>query len=387
VYPVTAATVIETRELWDELRTAVENLPVRVVLELSAIDGQEEFFEKLGSISPDILFLEVGKRNRDELEGIIRKARSLHAGPSVIALHLSADPGAILECMRAGAVEYLYPPFGAALEQALERISAERNRQSQTAARVGGKVLGFLSAKGGCGATTIACHVAAGLPRVKPNTRVLLADLDFDSGLIAFLLKSQSPYTVLDAARNVHRLDANYWRALVSNGVPGLEVITAPAPPVTQPPPGDAIRFVLNFSRGNYDYTLVDLGRNLSLSTLSALEQVDELFLITTLDVPALHQAKVLIEKLVQSGYGKQRIRLLLNRAPERFDVSVEELETMLGASVFATIPCHDATLNDSYTEGKLVDAATGLGQHFNRLAMRIAGVEPARKKKFSLFG
>ena len=42
--------------------------------------------------------------------------------------------------------------------------------------------------------------------------------------------------------------------------------------------------------------------------------------------------------------------------------------------------------LNESYSEGKLLSRGSGLGKHFTRLAMTIAGVSDP-KKKFSMFG
>jgi pilus assembly protein CpaE len=385
VYPVTVATVLETKELWDELHACVQDLPVRFLLELSDTGDQAAFLEKLSRVSPDVVFLDVGKLKANAAETI----RAIKAGigsPAVIALNMEAEPTAILDSMRAGAAEFLYPPFGEQLRGALERISAERSKVIHSARR-GGKVVGFLSAKGGCGATTIACHTAVDLPGLKPNTKVLLADLDFDSGLIGFLLKTKSTYSVLDAARNTQRLDANYWNALVSNGIPGVEIITAPPPPLQQLPRADALRFVLNFSRANYDWIVVDLGRNLSLTTMSTLEQIDELFIVTTLEVPALHQTKLVVQKLLESGYQRKQIHLLLNRTPDRFDVTIQELEAMLDASVYSVIPNLYVALNDSYSEGKLVGRDTELGRHFDKLAMKIAGVEPPKKKKFSLFG
>ena len=70
---------------------------------------------------------------------------------------------------------------------------------------------------------------------------------------------------------------------------------------------------------------------------MAALEEIDEACLVTTLEVPALHQSKQIIQTLLDSGYGKNRIRLILNRAPKRLDITPGELEKMLGAPDF----CH----------------------------------------------
>ena len=41
---------------------------------------------------------------------------------------------------------------------------------------------------------------------------------------------------------------------------------------------------------------------------MAALEEIDEACLVTTLEVPALHQSKQIIQTLIDSGYGKNRI-------------------------------------------------------------------------------
>ena len=90
-----------------------------------------------------------------------------------------------------------------------------------------GKIYGFLSAKGGCGATTFACHVAtaAASQMQKP---VLLADLDFEAGLLRFILKAKPKYSMRDAIDNMHRMDSSYWNALVVRQANHLEFISAP---------------------------------------------------------------------------------------------------------------------------------------------------------------
>jgi len=318
------------------------------------------------------------------LDQVIRGIRATAAAPLVLTLNSSAGTDVILNAMRAGAAEYLYPPFDLPLRAALERIGNERRSATQSGRR-GGHTIGFMSSKGGCGATTIACHTAVELPS-QCKGKVLLADLDFDAGMVGFLLKAKSQYSISDAARNTQRLDESYWKALVSNGISGLEIITAPAPSSRQALKPEHLRFVLSFVRTQYDWIVLDLGRSLSASSTSALDEVDDLFLVTTMEVPALHQTKLIVQKLLDSGYGKNRLHLLLNRAPKRFDVTLTELESMLGAPVYTSIPSDYMPLNESYSEGKLLGRGTSLGKHFTRLAMSIVGVNDP-KKKFSVFG
>ena len=58
---------------------------------------------------------------------------------------------------------------------------------------------------------------------------VLLADLDLTGGNVRFLMRSKTPMSILDAMGSTQGLDVATWNRMVSNGHPGLEVISAPA--------------------------------------------------------------------------------------------------------------------------------------------------------------
>jgi pilus assembly protein CpaE len=383
VYPLSVGLIIGTKAIWDELQATVADLPVRVVLEQNDIPDWAPFLEKVERLRPDLLLVDITALHAS-LEDLVQRVRATSAAPAIFVLQESMDPELILKALRLGVSEYLHPPFADPLRAALERVSAER-RRGDGSTKPGGRVLGMLSAKGGCGATTIACHTATALA-ARTARKVLLADFDLEAGLIGFLMKAKSPYTVMDALRNVHRLDGNYWNALISNGIPNVEILTSPAPPADHVVTADQIRYVGRFARMQYDWIITDLGRGLTPFSLRVIEEVDELFLVTMLEVPALHQAKQLIQRLTDSGYRSHRIRLLLNRTPKRSDITLDEVQTMLGISVYATIGDDPASLQECYTDGKLAPIGSPIGRHCEDLAIKIAGIEPKQKKKFSFF-
>jgi pilus assembly protein CpaE len=308
----------------------------------------------------------------------------------IVALNTTADAEAILSSLRAGINEYLFPPLHETLRKALEKRSAERSRRREGGGKAGGKSFAFFSAKGGCGATTVVCHVAAELGR--QNQKVLLADLDLEAGLVSFITKTKSVYSIQDAVNNLHRLDISYWKALVSNGIPGVEIVSAPlALASKQVPRDEQVRQVLAFARPHYDWTLVDLGRSLGHLAMAALEEIDEACLVTTLEVPALHQSKQIIQTLIDSGYGKNRVRLILNRSPKRLEITPGELEKMLGVPIFFMIPNDYPELYETYAEGRMLNRSSELGKHMSRLASKLSNLDgdnrPAAKKRFGLFG
>jgi len=342
------------------------------------------FLDRIERVRPDVILLDV-TRLREPLEEVVRKIRSTSAQPAVFALHTTAEPAAILDALRAGASEYLYPPLHDGLKAALERLGQTRER-SREARQQTGKTLAFVSAKGGCGATTLACHIATELPRLV-RAKVLLADLDMQAGLIGFLAKTKSPYSIADAVSNLQRLDQSFWHSLISNGIPDLEILTAPTAPGAKEVHAPQLKQVLAFARTQYPWTVLDLGRNMNGTTLSMLDMLDETYLVTTHEVPALHQAKQMIRYLIDSGYPQANIRLILNRIPKRLDVTLDEMEQMLGLPIFATLANDYQALQDAYVEGRLVDANSHLGKSFARLAAKISGTTDDKKKKFTLFG
>jgi pilus assembly protein CpaE len=386
MYPLTIGLAIENRELSEQAHACLAGLPFRIIVEHQDIGDLSAFLERLERMRPDVVLVDISGW-KEPLEGLISSIRAAAGDPMLIALNTSTDPEAILSSLRAGINEYLYPPLQDPLRRALEKRSAERSRRRETGGISGGKSLAFFSAKGGCGATTLVCHVAAELGRL--NQKVLLTDLDLDAGMVGFITKTKSVYSVLDAVSNLHRLDVHYWKALVSNGIPGVEIISsAPALASKQQPKDEQIRHVLAFARPQYDWMLVDLGRSLSRIAMAALEEIDEACLVTTLEVPALHQSKQIVQTLLDSGFGKNRIRLILNRSPKRLEIGPGDLEKMLGVPIFCMIPNDYPELYETYAEGRMLSRNSELGKSMGRLAAKLANLEEekAPKKRFGLF-
>jgi pilus assembly protein CpaE len=385
MYSLTLGLAIESKQLWDEIQSCLPNLPLRPVIEHQDMSSMGSFLERLERLRPEVVLLDVALA-KEPLSDLVPMIRAKAPDVTIVAVHTTADPGAILSAMRAGVNEYIYPPLEGALRGALERRSSDAGRR-HSGLRWGGRTIGFFSSKGGCGATTIVCHLAVELGR--HGQKVLLADLDLDAGLIGFLTKAKSGYSILDAVNNLHRMDVSYWKALVSNGIPGVEVIAAPAATADKTyPRQEQLRQLFSFLRSCYDFTLIDLGRSLTRVGVAALEEMDEAYLVSTLEVPALHQAKQVLQILMDAGYGKDRLKLILNRVPKRSELAPGEIEKILGLPVYAVLPSSYPELHECYSLGKLLPERSFLGKQIRELALRMAGVdEPPKRKKFSMFG
>jgi pilus assembly protein CpaE len=375
-------------ELWESVQEALRGLAVRVVMEQRDLGNWPSLIERLEFLRPDVVLLDITGLPLP-LEEAVRGIRTALPDCMLVALDTTAQPETILAAMRAGANEFLYPPLGNNLRKAVERRSEVRPRPRDNS-RPPGKVFGFLSAKGGCGASTIACHLAAELGRVSAQRaeHSLLADLDLQSGIVGFLMKVKSPYSVLDALQNLQRLDVSYWNALVSSEWPGLEIIAAPTGYLPKDPiAGESLAKVVTFVRAHYAWTVVDLGSTLNLATVTVLDEIDDIFLVTTLEVPSLHQAKQAVQTLINAGFGN-RLHVILNRTPQRPDVTAEELERILGLPIDTMLPNDYYALYDAFCKGKLLPPGSHLSRQLSSFAMRLAGAPVEKgKRRFGLFG
>ncbi|MGO4883968.1 MAG: CpaE family protein [Bryobacteraceae bacterium] len=386
--PSTVGLAVSAPELWAPLQETLRGLAVRVVMEQRDLGNWASLLERLEFLRPEVVLLDITSLPMS-VEDAVRAVRAALPDVMLVALDKSAEPDAILTAMRAGANEFLYPPFGNNLRNAISRRAEVRPRPRENN-RPSGKVLGFLAAKGGSGASTIACHLAAELGRVSAQRaeHSLLADLDLQSGIVGFLMKVKSPYSVLDAVQNLHRLDVSYWNALVSSEWPGLEIIAAPNGYLPKDPvSGEALRQVVAFVRAHYSWTVADLGSTLNLATVTVLEEVDDVFLVTTLEVPSLHQAKQAVQTLINAGFGN-RLHVILNRTPQRPDVTAEELERILGLPIDTMLPNDYYALYDAFCKGKLLPPGSHLSRQLSSFAMRLAGTPVEKsKRRFGLFG
>ena len=333
---------------------------------------------------PEILLVELNSI-RSDLTNALRAIKKAGSQTKVVGLHSTDDAQLILAALRAGATEFVHPPFAETLAPALDRVMEQCGNDNGAEKR--GKVIGFLSAKGGCGATTLACHIAADLKR-QTGKRVLLADLDLTSGMVGFLMKVASNYSILDAVSNLSRLDESLWKALVSEWKPGLDVIPSPEDFSHENAPSrDDLRQVMRFMRSQHDWIVLDLGRSLNEVAAALFGELDELFLVSVLEVSALHGLKAIAQKLRDRGEDLSRLELVLNRTPKMMDITQEELQKVLGRPLYAMLPNDYPSLYEAYSSGSLLPPNNRLAQQFSVLTTKLAHLEaPKPKKKFSLF-
>jgi pilus assembly protein CpaE len=332
----------------------------------------------LGTRRFDVILLDLSLPDSDGI-GTLSTIR-MHA-PQVPVLVLTGSDNETLanSALQNGAQDYIVKgqfdgnSLARALRYAVTRNkqTSEHNTEELNTSRAA--VVGVLGAKGGVGGSTVAVHLALETRRLT-GQETLLVDLDVTGGTVGFLMKVDQPYTMLDASLNLHRLDAALWHAFIWKHESGLDVLQSPGTTrFGSQLPDERVRHLLRLAQSRYAWILVDMGRFTELS-MNLVGEANQLLLVATADVPALYEAKRIVQKLSELGYPSTQIKLLLNRA-SRADMDVPEMEKTFGLPISAFCPEARRELHDAYAEGKLLPAGSALRKQIARIAEDVTGV------------
>jgi pilus assembly protein CpaE len=393
--------VLETPELAVEITTAIAAAGAAPVLQMPAAAPSFEIASAVQRDQPDILFVELARASKPAAEWMADVRRG-ELTPLIIAVHPVPEPAEMISALRAGASEFVSIPVKPAIYEALDRLATVL--ESRRAAMVEpGKIVGVLAPKGGCGATTIACHLSAAMRISAPEARILVADLDYQSPGAHHVLhaggrpESKPRSNAGDAFEAVRRLSGPSWREFVTPISPGLDFLASPAEgagATTQPklPEQWRVESLFRFISRQYTWTLADLGRNLNPSCWTVLQNIGELIIVTAPDVLALYQTRSVLQTLSNRGFDRSRIRIVLNRnqrTPQ--DFWVESIQQMFEMPVFGIVPEDDVAFDKLSAFGRVpkdsfeFPADTSFGRAVTKMAARIVkpdGVTPASGKK-----
>ena len=300
----------------------------------------------------------------------------------VVALNPENDADLILRCLRRGACEFVSSPTAAQIKEVLERLN--RLRAPAVPARVA-TVYGMVPGKPGCGASTLAAHLALEMKRAG-GAPVLLVDVDCLVGSIAFLLKLKPSFHLGDAVRDCLRLDHDLWSRLVV-ACRGVDVLTAPDNPAI--PIGidrPAAMELICYWREHYERIVLDLPGVLGAGA-DFLPLCDELLLVTTNELAALHATRRSIECLEQGGIERSRLKLLVTRYTPSTGLKREDVETALKLSPYALLSNDYEAVQRGVLEGEPVPPGSHFGRSVRELGERLLGSGKAAKKRGSLFG
>ena len=230
---------------------------------------------------------------------------------TVIVYAAQADPDLLLKSMHAGAREFLTPPFSPRImAEALVRASALHSTARPTK-KTGGRLLVFLSAKGGSGVTTLACSFAVSLAQ-ESGQRTLLIDLNLPLGGAAIKFGLKAEHSIDDAFQNFRGLDSSFLASLLQEHGSGLSLLAAPSELAPTHVSEDAINMLLEVARQDFEYVVVDAGSKLNLQHTRLFDESATIYLVTQVGLAELRNSNRLISRL--SAAGGPKLEIVINR-------------------------------------------------------------------------
>ncbi|MFN0243223.1 MAG: CpaE family protein [Planctomycetota bacterium] len=303
-------------------------------------------------------------------------------GSTVAALYRPENLGfgesehtVIIEAMRAQVQDFLRRPLAAPeLQQLLDRAL---NRPAEIKKEMG-KVISFVSNKGGVGKSTLSVSTAVALAKKHPG-QVLLIDVSLHLGSCAPMLDLAPATSLASAARERNRLDETLVRKLaVRHQASGLDVLAAPVDAIEAADIDDeALSRTITLARRTYDFVVVDTFPMLDGLIMAILDLSDRAYVVVQNTVPNVVGAARLLPVLVHLGYPKDRTRIVLNNNFEKVagGLTVEDAAERLDRHVDHVMPYQKKLITALNTGKPYVLTATtmfGFGKAIKRLVEEI---------------
>lgn len=287
---------------------------------------------------PDALILKVSCAWSDELEAI--SLRPVDQRPPLVVIAEASDSNAMRMAMRAGARDFLTKPVEPMeLLEALRRIT--RDSATHQAAGDDHQLVCFLNAKGGSGASLLACNVGCELAATT-DLKIALMDLDLQFGSLSAYLDLEPRSSILHALEEVENLDDVALTGFMDRHESGLQLL--PSVPENQPLgrqiPSVRLDQLINVACGGFDRVFVDVPRWINDATATVLERSDKIVLVLQQSVAHIRDARRMMSMLQRElAIPANRVLVVVNRYTKNAPVMLTDVEESLQISAPVLIP------------------------------------------------
>ena len=341
-----------------------------------------------------MLLLGPSYSGQDSMEAI----RNLHNQDPALIMMIVADEvtsNLLRSAMRVGVSDVLEAPLDelkieAAVEQFTHDVLKRKKavHRAEPEAMDEGRLIIVSSAKGGSGKTVIATNMALLLNRIGDKKTVLI-DADLQFGDVCLLLQIEPRFTMVNAAHELHQLDAALLDSLLTDHPSGVKVLAAPLEPAFADDITTAgLMQMIDLLQESYDYVVVDTASMLDELLLSLIEKADDVLMIVDMDLPSLKNAKLALETLRLLKFSTTNIRLVMNRNNAKNKLNNKEIEGALKMEIAASVPS-DASIPNSVNEGRPVVETEPKGKvakGFESVAELVVGKIPESASRGGLF-
>lgn len=338
------------------LRSTVQSQSLTVKSAVVRAPGQA-LLPLLQNMDTGIVLLCARPSQRAEDLQALESVTWAHPQLSVVLISDSDTREDLVRAMRSGVREVVAsPPTQADLTEALRRVMVHHEKMLSPGGEDvrPGKIVAFISCKGGSGSTFLAANTAYLIAQTF-NRRCVLVDLDLQYGDASYYLGQDGVRNnISELTQQIDRLDAQLLNSCMHSVSPGLNLLAAPDEPgVALAITAGQLEQVLNLAQRMHDVVLLDLDGTIDAVTLKALDMADVVYVVMECNLPVVRNAKRLVKLFRSLGYGDDKLKLLVNKFQRDDVLDVKSIEQAVGIRVHHTIPNQLVAVTEAFNLGK----------------------------------
>ncbi len=329
------------------------------------VAASDAIVRRIESLNPDVVLVDIPADNPTLALHSIELLQQEISRAAAFAVGALSQPQIIVNAMRAGAREYIERPTTTTdLLEAFVRLTTSQRKVQREEVR--GKVFTVVNAKGGSGATTVAVNVALALQATHGS--VALVDIA-PLGHVALHMNLKPLFSVADAVRNLHRLDASLLESYMTRDSGGLQVLAGPSVPAATEPSNSEIARLFDMLVSHFRYVVVDASTRVDTTTRLVSNLSATVLLVAHADVASLWSAARIQQYLSESG-ARDRVKLVLNRFRKIAGFSEADVEAAAGVKLLWKIP------NQYFAISSAIDRGVPLmQQNHSEIARSLSGL------------
>ncbi|HEV7669334.1 MAG TPA: hypothetical protein VGS22_12485 [Thermoanaerobaculia bacterium] len=336
-----------TRASIDQALRRTARGPVAIYQAPSLLAG----LRSLSRIDAHVVLVDLSE-DRDLALELAREAR--RPGRLIVGLY---SPLAVQEregdlfrrAARAGFGDFVALPaaddeLAAALQAALATMDDPRVGRAERP-RTEGRLIAFVSHKGGVGTSTLAVNTALALSASgRVASGVALCDAVLQFGGAAALAGLVPEVDLADLVRDLDDPEA-LSSYLAYEGKSGLALLASPKDPraAERISPEDLGRALIALRR-RFGLVVVDTPTTLDLLSLAVLDLAETIVLVTEALAPTVVASAIWLDLLAEQGFARERLRVVLNRHSSAAGyLSERTVAEHLGRPIDVIVPEQDA--------------------------------------------
>jgi pilus assembly protein CpaE len=303
----------------------------------------------------DVVFLEY-QENNPELDHWIERIAVDPRSPAIFLYFREISTNNLWKALRLGAKEcFSFPIQEEDFQQAVKRLAA-RLEVSKVQVKPT-RITSFLGCKGGIGTSFLVANLASLIAKERRG-KVLVIDLDLGFGQLNYFFDIHPEHTLAELIDNLDRLDNNYLQNIFYPVSDTCYLLPAPARlEEAEAINASHLEKIIAYIKHNlgFRWILIDCCHQLDEITMKALEFSESLMLVAGQSIPALSNAKKMLETLNLLELKELAVEVLVNCWDSKHDLGLQEVENFLGKKIVGTIACDYKQASFSVNEGKLL--------------------------------